>query len=182
MTIGSPAIVEQFIDDYGRVTLAVGFEYDEQTTTRLGSLDWDQHHNEYNPEYQWSHGEPPETTYTLDRSPAALEFLREICGLRVPPVEKIDWNVDVYTTTPIPKSRKCEACREESILGPAGLRACNLHNTPEMEVIDSDTNDAGHVCTNCQQFYDYQFHDNEEQHAPTTAEPLTSETPLNELM
>lgn len=178
MARSEPTRVEQFIDGYGRVKLAIAFDYDEQRTNRMSSvfdnLDWEEHHPGADDTYEFADG-TTEFARTVDRSSHVLRELRETVGLGIPPVEEIPWHVSVYTTSPGDSPITCEACDSETVLSDRGLRAVNLHNSAWMEIIESEESDASQVCTACGQLYDYQVHESDDRPTHVAASTDASE-------
>ena len=177
-----PTRIEQYTDGYGRIRLAVAFDYDENRTRRMSSLfdqlDWDQFHQSPDDNYEFRDGHS-EFAWTLDRSSESRRRLRETVGIGLPPNEELPWNIDVYQCAPGDDPRECVGCRESAVLGDKGLRACNMHHAPEFEILTSEVTSAEQVCTACGQYFEYVVHERETD-APDG--PITPSTAASEVM
>lgn len=182
MSDAEPTRVEQFVDGYGRVKLAIAFDYDEQRTNRMSSvfdeLDWDEHHTGAEDDYEFHDG-TTEFARTVDRSSEVLRKLRETVGLGIPPVEEIPWNISVYEAAPGDDPRECAGCGEQAVLGDRGLAATNMHNSAEYEILVSEVTRAEQVCTACGQFFRYLVRETDDS-GPDG--PVTGKTAASEVM
>lgn len=83
--------------------LAIGFEYDEQTSSRLSALEWDEYHCSWTPEYCFAGDDrrDDETgAWTVDCDDEALDVLREEVGIDVPLLGEIPLNLHPFRGAP----------------------------------------------------------------------------------
>ena len=142
--------------------LAIAIEYDEQTVARLKSLDWEETHRSFEPDYQFKSGR--EGAWTVDADPPTLSTVRDRTNLAIPrpkdcpintrPFADGSSSIPTSTIPPDNLSRTCPHCGEDKMLsarefGGIYKRSRGLRT----ELLLSGASDISHICMACERLY-----------------------------
>lgn len=140
--------------------LALAFDdYDERRSSRLGALDWDEHHATYDPDYEFSTVDitRDETgAWTVDDDTKTIAALRER-DIEVPNMDTVPLALDVNQRRMAEVDRTCPACHHDRLCSKRDVEGAYPpaeRGTAMQAFLDSEQ--GTHMCVHCRRFFDIQ--------------------------
>ena len=141
-------LTERFLSSHG-MKLALSFDCDEQLVGRLNSLDFDEHHCQWDPDHEFRDG----TTggWTCDTDTETLAALRER-GIPVPDSrDDIPINIEVQRLSGV--DRECRKCGSKAMHSTREIKRVYPRRSMAMEIAVHESTDATHLCNACESMF-----------------------------